>query len=168
MQFVKNVMLNREKTLSRKLEELILTAYVERHLGKKRLMEIYLNVIEFGPGIYGIGHAARHYFGKPAALIEPQEAAFLSTLLPSPKKRYRHFCRGQVTKRWRNWMDRILKIMYDRHRLTKVELDLALATPLVFSRAEFSSRWHCMQRIKKYLRGGRPKKKERRPKKKRR
>ena len=168
MQFVKNVMLNREKTLSRKLEELILTAYVERHLGKKRLMEIYLNVIEFGPGIYGIGHAARHYFGKPAALIEPQEAAFLSTLLPSPKKRYRHFCRGQVTKRWRNWMDRILKIMYDRHRLTKLELDAALATPLVFSRAEFSSRWHCMQRIKKYLRGGRPRRKMRRSKKKRR
>jgi len=150
MQLVKNVMLNREKTLSRKLEELILTAYLERHLDKKRILEIYLNVIEFGPGIYGIGHASRHYFGKPAALIEPQEAVFLSTLLPSPKKRYRHFCNGKVTTKWRRWMDRILKIMYERKRLTQEELELALNTPLVFSPVEFESKWHCMQRIKKY------------------
>lgn len=150
MQLVKNVMLNREKTLSRKLEELILTAYLERHLEKKRILEIYLNIIEFGPGIYGIGHAARHYFGKPAALIEPQEAVFLSTLLPSPKKRYRHFCNGKVTTKWRRWMDRILKIMYERKRLTKEELELALNTPLEFSPVEFESKWHCMQRIKKY------------------
>ena len=64
MQMVKNVLLSREKTLSRKLQELFLTWYVEHHLTKERIMEIYFNVIEFGPGIYGIGRAARHYFGK--------------------------------------------------------------------------------------------------------
>jgi hypothetical protein len=155
MQLVKNVLLNREKTLSRKLQELILTAYIERHLSKQRIMEIYLNVIEFGPGLYGIGRAAMHYFGKPAALIEPQEAAFLSTLLPSPKKRYIHFCRGQVTKRWRRWIDRILKIMYKRHRLTKSELDAALAAPLIFSRLEFTSGAACRARIRRFRQGGR-------------
>ncbi len=151
MQFVKNVMLNREKTLSRKLQELVLTAYIERHLEKERILEIYLNVIEFGPGIYGIGHAARHYFGKHALLIEPQEAAFLSTLLPSPKRRYRHFCNRQVTKRWRAWMDRILRLMYKRGRLTKEELETALETDLEFSSVEFVSTYHCMRRIKRYM-----------------
>lgn len=155
MQMVKNVLLNREKTLSRKLQELLLTAYVEAGLSKRRIMEIYLNVIEFGPGIYGIGNAARHYFDKQAALIEPQEAAFLSTLLPSPKKRYIHFCRGQLTTRWRRWVDRILKIMFQRHRLTPEELEAALAAPIVFSRRYFTSTGHCRHRIRKYVEGGR-------------
>jgi membrane peptidoglycan carboxypeptidase len=97
--------------------------------------------------------AAMHYFGKPAALIEPQKAAFLSTRLPSPKKRYIHFCRGQVTARWRRWIDRILKIMYKRHRLTQSELDAALAAPLVFSRLEFTSEAACRARIRRYLSG---------------
>jgi len=155
MQMVKNVLLNREKTLARKLQELLMTAYIERHLTKQRIMEIYLNVIEFGPGIYGIGRAARHYFGKPAALIEPQEAAFLSTILPSPKKRSRFYCMGRVTPKWRRWIDRILVLMFRRHRLTKEELDQALATPIVFSREEFVSVAHCRARIRRYLRGGR-------------
>ena len=155
MQLVKNVLLNREKTLARKLQELLLTAYIERHLTKQRIMEIYLNVIEFGPGIYGIGRAARHYFGKPAALIEPQEAAFLSTILPSPKKRSRFYCMGRVTLKWRRWIDRILVLMFRRHRLTKEELDQALATPIVFSREEFVSMAHCRARIRRYVSGGR-------------
>ena len=64
MQMVKNVLLSHEKTLSRKLQELFLVWYLEQELSKERIMEIYLNAIEFGPGIYGIGAAARHYFGK--------------------------------------------------------------------------------------------------------
>ncbi len=154
MQLVKNVLLGREKTLSRKLQELVLTAYLERHLSKERILEIYLNVIEFGPGIYGIGRAARHFFGKPAALVEPQEAAYLSTVLPSPKKRYIHYCRGRLGRKWRAWVDRILRLMYERHRLTADELEHALATPVVFSREEFSSYARCKARIRHYLRGG--------------
>ncbi len=154
MQLVKNVLLNREKTLSRKLQELVLTAYLERHLSKERILEIYLNVIEFGPGIYGIGRAARHLFGKPAALVEPQEAAYLSTVLPSPKKRYIHYCRGGLSRKWRAWVDRILRLMYERHRLTAEELERALASPVVFSREEFPGYARCKARIRRYLRGG--------------
>ncbi len=151
MQLVKNVLLGREKTLARKLQELVLTAYLERHLSKRRILEIYLNVIEFGPGIYGIGKAARFYFGKPASMIEPQEAAFFSTLLPDPKRRFRFYCRGALTKRWRNWVDRILLLMHGRHRLTTQELEQALQTPVVFSRDEFRSRSACRARIRRYL-----------------
>ena len=92
MQMVKNVLLSREKTLSRKLQEMFLTWYVEHHLTKERIMEIYFNVIEFGPGIYGIGRAARHYFGKTAKELEPQEAAWFSSILPNPKRRYVQYC----------------------------------------------------------------------------
>src|SRR5262249_53702102 len=74
MQMVKNVLLSREKTLARKLQELFLTWYIEKNLPKERIFEIYLNVIEFGPGIYGIGHAMRHYFGHPPREATPREA----------------------------------------------------------------------------------------------
>ena len=64
MQMVKNVLLYREKTLSRKLQELFLIWHIENMLPKERILEMYFNAIEFGPRIYGIGAAARHYFGK--------------------------------------------------------------------------------------------------------
>ena len=67
MQMVKNVLLSREKTLSRKLQELFLVWYIEKMLPKERILELYFNAIEFGPRIYGIGAAARHYFGKHAS-----------------------------------------------------------------------------------------------------
>ena len=71
MQMVKNVLLYREKTLARKLQELFLTWHVENTLDKDRIFEIYLNVIEFGPSLYGIGPAAHHYFGKPREGSQP-------------------------------------------------------------------------------------------------
>ncbi len=71
MQMVKNVLLYREKTLARKLQELFLTWHVENTLTKDRIIEIYLNVIEYGPGLYGIGPAAQHYFGKAAEGPQP-------------------------------------------------------------------------------------------------
>ncbi len=147
MQMVKNVLLGRHKTLARKLQELVLTWYLERHLKKDRILEIYLNVIEFGPGIFGIGRAAWHLFGKDASALEPQEAAYLASILPSPKRRYRHFCRGRVSRYWRRWVDRILRIMHKRKRLTDSELALALESPIQFSDMEHGSRAECLARI---------------------
>ena len=71
MQMVKNVLLTREKTLSRKLQELFLVWYLEQNLPKERILELYFNAIEFGPRIYGIGAATRHYFGKKPADLTP-------------------------------------------------------------------------------------------------
>ena len=92
MQMVKNVLLTQEKTVSRKLQELFLTWVVEKQLGKQRIMEIYLNVVEFGPGIYGIGDAADHYFGKAPDELTSLEAAFMASLLPRPVKRHEMWC----------------------------------------------------------------------------
>ncbi|PIE18536.1 MAG: hypothetical protein CSA65_04420 [Proteobacteria bacterium] len=134
MQMVKNVLLSHEKTLSRKLQELFLVWYLEQELTKERIMEIYLNVIEFGPGIYGVGRAAQHYFGKPAAEIMPLEAAFFATILPSPLRRYVQYCRGQVSESWDRYVRRVLRRMHSKKRVTKEEMAEAKKQQLVFNR----------------------------------
>ncbi len=96
-QMVKNVFLTNERTLWRKLHEIVLAQKVEKELSKDRILEVYLNVIEFGPDIYGIDQAAHHYFKKYPSGLNPKEAAFLAMLLPSPKKYYRSFKKRKLT-----------------------------------------------------------------------
>ena len=133
MQIVKNVMLDRQKTLSRKLQELFLTWYIETKLPKDRLLEIYVNAIEYGPRLYGIGAAARRYFDKHPRELNPVEAAFFSSILPGPKRRYKQFCRGQLWRWTERKIDRILHHMHRRGRLTDEEFEMAKQTPLVFA-----------------------------------
>ena len=83
-QLAKNLWLSPSRNPLRKLRELILTWRLERSLTKARILEIYLNVVEFGPGIYGAEAAARHYFGKAAADLTLHEAAQLAAGLPKP------------------------------------------------------------------------------------
>ncbi|MCS7297472.1 MAG: biosynthetic peptidoglycan transglycosylase [Bacteroidia bacterium] len=87
MQLVRNLLLTREKTLARKVEEILLTALIERFrlLSKQRIAELYLNIVEWGPEIYGLTEAARFYFGKEPHELTIPEAIFLGMLLPSPK-----------------------------------------------------------------------------------
>ena len=155
MQFVKNVLLYREKTLARKLQELFLTWHVENTLEKDRILEIYFNVIEYGPGLYGIGPAARQYFGKPAKDLNPVEAAFFSSILPAPKERYKQYCANTLTK----WTDakikRILALMLKRDRLTQAEYDTALTTPLLFVKDGSETEEECMKRVKKVIKNSR-------------
>ena len=84
MQLAKNLFLSREKTISRKLEEVVLTEYLEQAFTKDELLELYFNVIEFGPGIYGIGPAADYYFGRTPGELNFAECLFLGSLLPAP------------------------------------------------------------------------------------
>ncbi|MEI6508342.1 MAG: biosynthetic peptidoglycan transglycosylase [Bacteroidota bacterium] len=87
MQLVKNVFLTREKTLSRKLEEILLVYILENnHLSTKdRMFEVYLNIIEWGPDVYGIGEAAQYYFKKKPSALTLKECLFLTTIIPRPK-----------------------------------------------------------------------------------
>jgi hypothetical protein len=156
MQMVKNVLLYREKTLARKLQELFLTWHVENTLPKDRILEVYLNVIEYGPGLYGIGPAAYHFFGKKPKDLTPTEAAFFSTILPSPKERYKQYCAGTLTRWTEGKIDRILQIMLKRDRLTQAEYDTAIATPLLFSKDGMESEEDCMKRVKKAIKNARP------------
>ena len=85
-QVVKNLFLSSSKNPLRKLKEWILTWYMEKHLSKKRILEIYMNIIEWGYGIYGIEAAANYYFNKSATELNREECARLAAIIPSPRK----------------------------------------------------------------------------------
>jgi monofunctional glycosyltransferase len=84
-QLVKNLWLSPSRNPLRKVKEAILTWRVEHALGKRRILELYLNVVEFGPGVYGVGAAAHGYFGKPPADLGEEESALLAASLPRPR-----------------------------------------------------------------------------------
>lgn len=84
-QLAKNLFLSGERTLLRKGQEFVLAMMLEVILGKQRILEIYLNSVEWGEGIFGAEAAAQHYFHKPAAQLSAYEAARLAVMLPRPK-----------------------------------------------------------------------------------
>jgi len=88
MQLIKNVFLTREKTLSRKLEEILLVYILEnnRVVSKERMLEVYFNIIEWGPNVYGIGEASHFYFQKSPSGLNIDECLFLATIIPKPRK----------------------------------------------------------------------------------
>jgi monofunctional biosynthetic peptidoglycan transglycosylase len=83
-QLAKNLWLTPSRNPLRKVREALLTRQLERRLSKSRILEIYLNVVELGPGIYGVETAARHYFGGSAAALTARQAAMLAASLPRP------------------------------------------------------------------------------------
>ena len=99
MQLVRNLYLGHQRTLSRKLHEVVLAWLLEHETGlsKERILEIYLNIIEWGPGIHGAGEAAHYYFDRDPADLSVDEALFLATVVPAPLKwRYRFDAMGQL------------------------------------------------------------------------
>ncbi len=85
-QLAKNLYLTPAKNPARKIKEAILTWRIERQLSKRRILELYLNVAEWGDGLFGVGTAARRYYGKSAAGLGPREAAQLAAALPNPRR----------------------------------------------------------------------------------
>jgi len=83
-QLSKNLFLSEDRNFLRKGREALYTYFLEKELSKKRILEIYLNVIEWGDGVYGAEAASRVYFNKSASALTPQEAAYLSAMIPSP------------------------------------------------------------------------------------
>jgi len=85
-QLAKNLLLSSERTVWRKGQEALLTLMLEGLLGKQRILEIYLNNVEWGEGVFGAQAAARHYFRVDAARLSPAQAARLAVMLPAPKR----------------------------------------------------------------------------------
>lgn len=87
MQLVKNIFLSRNKTISRKAEEILIVWMIEnnRLISKERMLEVYFNIIEMGPNVYGIGEASRYYFGKHPSELSVGEGIFLANIVPKPK-----------------------------------------------------------------------------------
>jgi monofunctional biosynthetic peptidoglycan transglycosylase len=109
-QLAKNLYLTPSKNPIRKIKEAILTWRLERNLSKKRIIELYLNVVEWGDGLFGIQVAARHYFGKPVSELTAQEAARLAAVLPSPRR----YDPSGTSKFVENRSDKIYEIMVRR------------------------------------------------------
>ncbi|HUR87637.1 MAG TPA: transglycosylase domain-containing protein [Ramlibacter sp.] len=84
-QLAKNILLSGERTLLRKGQEIVLTFAIEKMMSKERILEIYLNSVEWGEGVFGAEAAARHYYRKSASQLTPYEAARLAVMLPRPK-----------------------------------------------------------------------------------
>jgi hypothetical protein len=149
MQMTKNVLLTREKTLSRKLQELFLVWYIEQNLSKERILELYFNAVEFGPRIYGIGAAVRHYFGKKPSELTPLEAAWFSSIMPNPKRRYVQFCHGAPVPQWDKYIHRIMAKTHERGRLTDDEYAAYAPQTLTFDRKEASfTEKQCLEWVK--------------------
>jgi monofunctional glycosyltransferase len=123
-QVAKNLFLSREKTLTRKAKEIYLAKRMEQELTKGRIIELYLNVVELGPMVYGIGHGAHYYFGKSAADLTPRECAFLAAMLPGPRLAYNPYKNlGHVLKR----SNMILRLLARKGVLSQGEYRTALA-----------------------------------------
>jgi membrane carboxypeptidase/penicillin-binding protein PbpC len=125
MQLAKNLYLRRDKTLSRKLQEAGLTLLLEQSLNKRRLLELYLNVIEYGPGIYGIGPAARYYFDTTPERLSLAQSFFLGSILPNPKAQ--HFgADGLLKPGWLKQLRYLMAIAAKRGHITEGELEAGL------------------------------------------
>ena len=85
-QLAKNLYLSSERSILRKVREALITRSLERHLSKERILEIYINVAEWGNGVYGAEAAARHHFKKSAREVTEDEAVWLAAILPSPRR----------------------------------------------------------------------------------
>ncbi len=86
-QVAKNMFLWSARSYPRKFLEAVLAVYIDRVWGKRRVLEMYLNIVQFGPGIYGVENAAQHFFGKSASRLNRHEAARLAAVLPNPNHR---------------------------------------------------------------------------------
>lgn len=127
-QMVKNVFLSQDRTLWRKVHEIILAQKVEKTLSKDRILEAYLNCIEMGPGIFGINKASWHYFNKHPSALNAREAAFIAMLLPSPKRYYSSFKSKKLTKFASNRVNAILIKLRMAQVLSRENYELAKVT----------------------------------------
>ena len=118
-QVVKNVFLSHNRTVSRKFQEAVLTWRMEQRISKKRIMELYLNLVELGPGIYGVPLAAQVYFDKRAKFLTPLQTAHLAMLTPSPRRLSRQNSGPKLSPEWMKRLHWVLRKMRRNHFITK-------------------------------------------------
>lgn len=138
MQVVKNCILSQQKTLSRKIQEAILAIELDRKVSKKRILEIYFNVVEWGPNIYGITKASQYYFQKNPIDLDPKESAFLAMLLPSPVRYSQSFRQKKLTRFASKSIQNILRKMHANGRVDQSLYEASVKKPLSFEKLEFS------------------------------
>jgi hypothetical protein len=135
MQLAKNLYLSKEKTLGRKLQEAVLTQLLEQELSKRELLELYLNVIEYAPGVYGIGPAAHYYFAKRPSDLSLGQALYIASILPNPERQ--HFDPdGKVSVAWTSYLQRLMRIAKKIGQISDEQLAAGLAEQVAFHVAD--------------------------------
>ncbi len=124
-QLVKNVFLTDEKSYLRKAKEVYLAKKLEKRYSKNKILTWYLNVVEFGPELFGIKKAARYYFNKPPSDLTPEEGAFLAFLLPNPKKYHQSFKQKKLTPFASQMVRSILRKMFNAKKINEDEYRVA-------------------------------------------
>jgi len=133
-QLAKNLFLSRERTFARKVREALFTVALEASLPKARLMEIYLNIIEWGPGIYGLGEASRHYFGVNPRNLGVQQAVFLATIIPNPVRYHGMYEKGRLTPAWQHKVRNLIRKLESNGIIDSAQAFQAEFTPMKFRR----------------------------------
>jgi monofunctional biosynthetic peptidoglycan transglycosylase len=110
-QLIKNIFLDQRRNLSRKVQEAVLTWRLEQVVPKQRILELYLNLVEMGPGVYGVGQAARAYFKRSASELSRLQAAQLAALTPSPRHLAPKLREGTLGQAWTDKIQTLLRIM---------------------------------------------------------
>jgi hypothetical protein len=132
-QLARNLFLSREKSYARKVEEAALALMLDAAVPKARILEIYLNVIEWGPGLHGLGPAARHYFGKHPWQLTTREMAFLVCVIPSPVRYHSAHRAGHAGPGMEQLMQNLLARLRSLDALTEEEYQHAAADELLFA-----------------------------------
>jgi hypothetical protein len=130
-QLAKNLFLSRDKRLGRKLQELAITFLLESALGKDRILEIYLNIIEWGPGLRGLRPATRWYFNRDPRSLTPAQMAFLVAIIPGPILYQRSIAGGTPSPALRSLVDNLLAKLRSVDAISEADYSRALADPLV-------------------------------------
>ncbi len=134
MQLARNLFLSDEKSLSRKLEEAVLTWQLEKKLSKNRILEIYLNIIEFGPGIRGVRAASKKYFGVEVWDLNPLQCAYLASIIPNPRRYYRlHYSGGGISSYWHQKLVKIMSLELSKNYIDTASFDSFSQISLEFS-----------------------------------
>ena len=115
-QAARNLFLGLDRTAARKLQEAFIATRIESTVSKRRLLEVYLNIIELAPGVHGVEDAAQFYFGRSAQDLTPLQATHLAMLAPAPRSYSERFVSGEVDEAWRNELDAQVRRMA-RHRV---------------------------------------------------
>jgi monofunctional glycosyltransferase len=118
-QLAKNLYLSRDKSLLRKLRELVIAQSLEHELSKGRILELYLNLVELGPLVYGVEAGARYHFDLPVSILTPAEGAWLAAILPGPRQAYNPQLHPVKV---RQRAARLIKLLGLRHILTETEV----------------------------------------------
>jgi len=131
-QVIKNLFLSHERSIFRKFNELVLALYIEKHLSKSRILEIYLNIIEYGEGLYGIKNATSYYFDKLPSSLTPKEGAFLAMLLPSPKRYAQSFKEKKLTEYANEIIESLLKKLVVAGAIDDQQFQAEMERPLAW------------------------------------